>query len=103
MSEIMSSQKMKRTCDACGVEKEWELVNATEQSILEMQEWYLITRKVILPDEIGRPHFTQVQVNACSLPCVPAAAVKLALPQQEQAPEDNIDLASLRAANYQPN
>ena len=100
MSEIMSSQKMKRTCDACGAEKEWELVNVTETALNEMQEWYMITRKIIVQGPDGRPQFTAISANACSLPCVPAAAVKLALPPQTEEPADNIDLASLRASNF---
>ena len=103
MSEAMVSQKMKRGCDGCGKEVEWELVGATEQAINEMQDWYLVIRNVILPDETGRPRFTKVQSNACSLPCVPAAAIKLALPSPANEPEDNIDLASLRAGNVQTN
>jgi hypothetical protein len=95
MSEIMSSQKMQRTCDACGAMKEWELIGVQEPSLLEMQEWYLITRAVIVE---GR--FAKVSANACSLACVPAAAVKLALPAQPE-PEDDIDLSQLRAANFQ--
>lgn len=95
MSEQMTSQKMKRTCDACGAEKEWELVGATQLALEEMQEWYMITRKVFLD---GRP--SMIQVQACSLPCVPAAAVKLALPLREEEPADDIDLQSLRAANF---
>ena len=98
MSEAMVSQKMKRGCDGCGKEVEWELVGATEQAINEMQDWYLITRAIVMD---GR--FTKVQANACSLPCVPAAAIKLALPSPANEPEDNIDLASLRAGNFQTN
>jgi hypothetical protein len=99
VSEIMSSQKMKRVCDACGAEKEWELIGVTEQAIQEMQEWYLITRKVIMENPMtGRPEFTSISANACALPCVPAAAIKLALPKPPK-PEAEIDLESLRAAN----
>ncbi len=92
MSEIMTSQKMKRICDACGASKEWELVGVQESSILEMQEWYVVQRKVVIDG-----HFTKIEAHACSLACVPAAAVKLALPSVEDEPTDDIDLASLRA------
>ena len=99
MSEIMSSQKMQRTCDACGAMKEWELIGVQEPAILEMQEWYLITRAVVMN---GR--FEKLSVNACCLSCVPAAAVKLALPGPAEEPADDIDLSQLRAANFeQPN
>lgn len=96
MSEIMSSQKMQRTCDACGAVKEWELIGVQEPALIEMQEWYLITRAVMMD---GR--FVKMAANACTLACVPAAAVKLALPPQAEEPADNIDLASLRASNFQ--
>ena len=92
MSEVMSSQKMQRTCEGCGITKEWELVGATDESILEMQEWYMITRGVLVN---GR--FEKWSVNACSLPCVSIAVLRLAAPQGE--PADNIDLNSLRAGN----
>ena len=95
MAEIMSSQKMKRTCDACGKEQEWELIGVQEMALLEMQEWYLVTRAVIL-----NGNFEKINANACSLPCVPAVAVKLALPGAAEEPADNIDLASLRASSF---
>ena len=77
MSEIMSSQKMKRTCDACGAEKEWELIGVQEAAIQEMQQWYMITRSVVINGQ-----FAKMTSQACSLSCVPAAAVNLALPPQ---------------------
>lgn len=98
MSEIILSQKMLRTCEACGASKEWELVAAKEADILEMQEWYLVTRAVVIDRQ-----FTKISANACSLACVPAAAVKLALPMAAEEPADDIDMESLRAANIQPN
>lgn len=97
MAEYMSSQKMTRECDACLLKKEWELVNAAPEALAEMQAWFLLTRKVIID---GRP--TQITGNACSLACVSAVAVKMALPPQEE-PADDIDLASLRASNFQTN
>lgn len=94
MSKELTSQIMKQVCDACGVAKEWELVGADQNqtTLDEMQEWYIVNRKVIIN---GR--MTQLTADACSLACVPAAAVKLALPPQEE-PVDNIDLASLRVS-----
>jgi hypothetical protein len=95
MSKELMSQKMKQTCDACGATKEWELVGADENPtiISEMQEWYIVTRKVVINRQM-----TQLTADACSLACTPAAAVKLALPPQDD-PADNIDLASLRSSN----
>lgn len=94
MSKELVSQKMKQVCDACGAAKEWELVGADQNPILisEMQEWYIVTRKVVINGNL-----TQLTADACSLACTPAAAVKLALPPQNE-PVDNIDLASLRTS-----
>src|SRR6202795_4584716 len=95
MAKELISQRMKQTCDACGAMKEWELVGADENPTIlsEMQEWYIVTRKVIIN---GR--MTQLTADACTFACTPAAAVKLALPPQSE-PTDNIDLASLRVSN----
>lgn len=100
MSKELVSQIMEQKCDACGAVKRWELVGAdmNEPILEEMQEWYIVNRKVII-----RGQMTAIAADACSLACVPAAAVKLALPSQETA-ADNIDLASLRVGNSeQPN
>lgn len=94
MSQEITSQKIKRVCEGCGVVKEWELVGMQEDTVKEMQEWYTIIREVFVD---GR--FVKIMVQACSLACTPVAAVKLALPKMEDEPADNIDLASLRAAN----
>lgn len=95
MSKELVSQRMKQTCDACGAVKEWELVGADDNPtvINEMQEWYIVTRKLFLGGRL-----TQLTADACSLACTPAAAVKLALPPQEDT-ADKIDLASLRQSH----
>lgn len=109
MSKALVSQIMEQICDACGAVKKWELVGAdTNEPILaEMQEWYVVNRKVIVRNPMtGREELTTIVADACSMVCVPAAAVKLALPPRiaEPEPENEIDLASLRAANFpQPN
>lgn len=90
MTQVMTSQKIKRTCDACGAEKEWELVGLTDEIIAEMQNWYTVIREVF-----NGERFVKTMVQSCSLACVPAAAVKLALPKVQERPE--IDLESLRA------
>jgi hypothetical protein len=97
MSKALTSQVMQQTCDSCGEVKTWELVGAemNEPLLEQMQEWYIVTRKVI-----QRGQLTAIAADACSLACVPGAAVKLALPSADMA-ADNIDLAALRAANYQ--
>ena len=86
----VTSQKIERTCDAgCGVVKTWEFIEMTDETILEMQNWYTVIREIF----DGR-QFQKIAVQACSLACVPVAAVKLALPKVADEPE--IDLASLR-------
>lgn len=99
MSKELISQVMQSTCDACGAVKKWELVGAdmNEPVLQEMQEWYIVNRKVII-----RGQMTAIAADACCLACVPAAAVKLALPASEVA-ADNIDLAALRVTTEQPN
>lgn len=84
------SQKIRRTCQGCEVVKEFELIGASPDVIEEMTAWYTVIREVFDP-ETG--HFVKMLVQACSLACVPGAAVKLALPTRE---EPSIDLASLR-------
>ena len=99
MSKELISQVMQSTCDACGAVKKWELVGAdmNEPVLQEMQEWYIVTRKVVI-----RGQMTAITADACCLACVPAAAVKLALPASEVA-ADNIDLAALRVTTEKPN
>jgi hypothetical protein len=101
MSKEIVSQMMKATCEGCGASKTWELVGADLNiSVLdEMQEWYSVQRKVV--GEGGR--LIGLSADACSLSCVPAAAIKLALPPQNQEPADDIDMNSLRAANVRLN
>lgn len=101
MSKQIISEKMEAKCDGCGGVKVWEVVGADQNSdiVAEMQEWYTVGRKIATPD--GR--LIGISADACSLACVPAAAVKLALPPQIEEPADNIDLASLRASNLQAN
>lgn len=100
MSKQVVSQQMEMTCDACGETKKWELVGADQNLTLleEMQEWYTVSHKVIDP-RTGQ--LTQLMGDACSLPCVPPVAVKLAVPAPPIS--DGIDLESLRAKNMEAN
>ena len=93
MSHEVVSLKIKRTCEGCGAVVEWELINSPETTISEMQGWYTVIREIFVEDR-----FVKMMVQACSLACVPAAAVKLALPPQDTS-IDNIDIASLRAGS----
>lgn len=92
MSQELVSQRIKRTCEGCGSVREWELVNAPDSAAQEMQQYYTIVREIFSEQE-GR--YIKLAVQACSLACVPVAALKLAAPQVEE-PADNIDLGSLR-------
>lgn len=98
MSQECVSQKIKRTCEGCGTQVEWEIVGLTAETAKQMEAWYTVIREVFMD---GQP--VKMMVQACSLPCVPVAAVKLAMPPQQEEPADNIDLASLRASNYRAN
>jgi hypothetical protein len=102
MSKLITSQKMEMTCEACGKQVEWELVGADQDPVIlqAMQSWYTVARKVIDP-RTGA--LTQMMGDACGLECVTVVAVKLAVPPQDAEPADNIDLASLRAANFKAN
>jgi hypothetical protein len=95
MSQEMMHSLMKRTCNGCGASYEWDMIGMDEEVVKKLEEWYTVVREVFF-----RGQFEKMLVHACSLPCVPVAAVKLALPPQQDEPEDNIDIASLRAANY---
>ena len=90
MSQKVISQKLQRTCDACEKVSEWELVDANEETILDMQNWYTVIREVFADGG-----FVKIMVQVCSLACVPAGAVKLALPKRVES-EEPIDLASLQ-------
>ena len=98
MSQEMISQKIKRTCDACGKTAEWDLIGLQPETIRELQDWYTVIREVWFN---GR--FEKIMVQTCSLECVPAGAIKLALPKVQEEPADNIDLAALQASSIQPN
>jgi hypothetical protein len=93
MSESVVSNKIRKTCEGCSLEMEYELVNITEETIESLSKWHQITRGMVVMTPEG-PQFRKFSVHACSLACVNAAAVKLQLPPQE--PEREIDLASLR-------
>ena len=92
MSKEMMSQIVKQTRDGCGSVKETQTIGVSQQEIVdEIVKWYVVGRKVLINGEL-----VQLSVDACSLECVPAAAIKLALPSPQDEPADNIDLASLR-------
>ena len=96
MPQEAISQRIKRTCDGCGTSKEWELIGITEPTVLEMTEWYQVNREVLTPNGL-----TKLTGWSCSLSCLPAAGVKLALPPM--AEETPLDLASLRVGDLNAN
>lgn len=95
MSQQVISQKIQRTCDGCGVVKEWELVNAGEKIIEEMQEWRTVVREVFMDG-----HFVKVMVQACSSTCLVPADAKIIITPKQEEPADNIDLSTLRTTNF---
>ena len=98
MSKEMMSQIVKQTCDGCGSVKETQTIGVSQQEIVdEIVKWYVVGRKVLINGEL-----VQLSVDACSLECVPAAAIKLALPTPQEEPPDNIDLAALRVGSGDP-
>ena len=92
MSQKMISQKVQRTCDGCGVVTEYELINASAADEESLQNWYTVIREVAVDGQ-----WVKIMVQTCSLACIPAGAIKLALPTRKEPTEDEkIDLASLQ-------
>jgi hypothetical protein len=95
MSKNITSQKLKYVCEGCGIEKEWELVDATPAVLKEMQEWYEIGRKVVFNGQL-----VTIVNQACGLACIPAASLKLVIPQTvDEGADSNIDLSSLQVGD----
>lgn len=95
MSKEIITQVMKATCEGCGQSKSWDLIgaDANESMLVEMQEWYVVGRKVV--DQ--RRGLVSISADACCLACVPVAAIKLALPPSDSEPDEpKIDLSALR-------
>ena len=84
MSQEVVSQKVERTCEGCGTKVVFEMVNPTDQAVTEMTEWFTIVRE-IADSQTGRFH--KLMVQACSMPCIAAAALKLAV-VPSNAPDD---------------
>lgn len=103
MSTRIKTQIGEKTCDGCGKVVEVELAvnegSAEFDSLSELlSKWYKVGRRVYIPAQ-GR--CMDLQAEACSLECVPAAAVKLALPPAEE--DSTIDLNSLRTGSMGAN
>ena len=95
MATRIKTQVGEKTCDGCGKVVEVELaVEPGSREFDELSEllsqWYKVGRKMYIVEH-GR--FVESQVEACCLACVPAAAVKLAMPPTVSEP---IDLRSLQ-------
>jgi hypothetical protein len=92
MSQEEISRKVRRTCEGCGKAVEYEFIGATDAALVEMMSWYTIVRQFLIN---GRPE--KLMVQACSITCVPAAALKLeAVPSGLDEPADQIDLSTLQ-------
>ena len=96
MSQIVVSQKVERTCEGCDKKVVFEMVNPMDDEVTEMTQWFTIVREIA--DADGRFH--KLMVQACSLPCIAAAALKLA--QVPSNPPDDINLAALRSGDVPP-
>lgn len=102
MSTRIKTQVGEKTCDGCGRVVEVELaVEPGSRAFDELSEllsqWYKVGRKMYIVEH-GR--FVESQVEACCLACVPAAAVKLAMPPTVSEP---LDLASLQVNRNEVN
>ena len=93
MSQEEVSHKVKRTCEGCGKVTEYELVAPDDAALADMMSWYTVVRQFLIN---GRGE--KLMVQACSITCVPAAALKLeAIPTGGlDDPADKIDLSSLQ-------
>jgi hypothetical protein len=91
MSQKIVSQKIEKTCDGCGVRKEYETVGLTPEVVLELQEWRTIWREIYAGGE-----WAKVPFHACSNACLAAADLKVDTALHSEEPPDNIDLDSLR-------
>jgi hypothetical protein len=101
MTTRVKTQIGEKTCDGCNKTIEVELaVNEGTPEFDRLSEtlgeWYRVARKVYV-----RSHgqFMDMQAEACCLACVPAAAVKLAMPPTESP----IDLRSLQVGSGETN
>lgn len=102
MAQEVISQKIRRTCDACGVVEEFEMQHITPETLARWEKWWAVIREVFDPTE-GK--MVKMLVQAHTIECVPAAAVKISLPviaalnpNTDDSQPDNIDLASLQAS-----
>jgi transcription elongation factor Elf1 len=93
MSVNQKSNILVYTCEGCGKSHEFEAVNPTPETISAMSKYFTIARNVV---DQGQTY--QLKVQACSIDCVPAAALKLlAVPSDgDEQTDGKIDLASLQ-------
>jgi hypothetical protein len=100
MSKEIVKQEMKMKCEACGVEKIWDLVGADDKPevLREMEEWYQVVHRIVHP-QTGQ--LVPLMGDACSLACVSAVAVKLAVPDDAVGLSNQVDLAALRSQNFE--
>ena len=97
MSTRIKSHVGEKTCEGCGKVVEVDLAAQPGTPEFEavsevLNSWYKVGRRLFLKD---RGQVLETQAEACCLSCVPAAAVKLAMPPME---EDSIDLNSLQVS-----
>lgn len=97
MSQTVISQKVQRICEGCGKVVEFEMVNPTDDAVTDMTMWFTVVRE-IADSQTGRFH--KLMVQACSMPCVGPAALKLAVVPSNTP--DDIDLSTLRSGDIDP-
>jgi hypothetical protein len=98
MSVQMVSQKIKKTCEGCGVEKIYEMIEEpSAETIKELENWYTLVREMLVPDGRNGAKYEKFMVQAHEPACVPVALLKLMkLGVTVEEPADEIDLASLQ-------
>lgn len=99
MSQKLVHHTIEKTCEGCGVVKQYDLVEATPEIIKEMENWYAVVREMLVPDlQNGGAKYEKFMVQAHDPGCVPVALLKLMKLgiAVDPEPEDEIDLASLQ-------
>lgn len=93
MSVSQKSNILVYTCEGCGGSREFEAVSPTPETISAMSKYFTIVRNVV-----DQGQTFQLKVQACSIECIPAAALKLmAVPSDgDEASDGKIDLAALQ-------
>lgn len=96
MSKNVISQKVKYICEGCKKEVTYELVDATDDTVYELQNWRTVIREILHDGQ-----WVQLRVGACSRECLATADAVLKIPDPRTSTDGIIDMNSLRASNIQ--